>query len=269
MGSGSAPASFGQRLKARRATLGLSQLQLAVDADVSPRHLSFIETGRSRPSREMVLRLAEQLRVPLREQNLLLLAAGFAPEFAQHELHEPELSAVRDAAALVLENHEPFPAVALDRRRDIVMSNRAAPWLLEGLPPALLGPPLNIYRLLLHPDGLARRIVDFAADGYPLLARLRRDAETSGDAELHALAAELAGYPGLATHATPSPAGAALQLRLRDGARELAFVATLATFGTPFDVTVSELVIECLFPVDDYTAARCRVLGGARATPQE
>jgi transcriptional regulator with XRE-family HTH domain len=268
MGSGDDPRSFGERIKSKRENLRLSQLQLAVDADVSPRHLSFIETGRSRPSRQMVLRLARQLRVPLREQNALLIAAGFAPAFAQMDIEEPEMSAVRDAAALVLERHEPFPAVALDRRRRIVMRNRAALHLLRGVAPHLLTPDMNIYRLLLHPDGLARRIVNFEEYSHYLLARLQRDAEVSGDGELGALLAEVEDYPRVRSgrEPEPGPGKVALLLRLRDETGELAFITTIATFGMPFDVTLSELVIESLFPADEHTATRLRAFSGSHAT---
>lgn len=254
------PPSFGERLKSRRQRLGVSQLQLAVDAGVSPRHLSFIETGRSRPSREMVLRLADQLRLPLRDQNALLLAAGFAPAFAHADLEAPELGAVRRAAALVLANHEPFPAVAIDRRRNVVMSNAAAQALLGDLPPEVREPTLNIYRLMLHPLGLARRIVNFAEYAPHLLARLQRDADTHGDDDLHALLTEVRAYPALRSAArADSTEGAALTLRVRDDdGGELAFITMIATFGTPFDVTVAELVIESLFPADARTAARFR-----------
>jgi transcriptional regulator with XRE-family HTH domain len=254
------PPSFGERLKSRRQRLGVSQLQLAVDAGVSPRHLSFIETGRSRPSREMVLRLAERLRLPLRDQNTLLLAAGFAPAFAQADLEAPELGAVRRAAALVLANHEPFPAIAIDRRRNVVMSNAGAKALLGELPREVREPAINIYRLLLHPQGLARRIVNFAEYAPHLVARLQRDADTYGDEDLLALLAEVQGYPALRAIARAEPTeGAALTLRLRDDdGGELAFLTMIATFGTPFDVTVAELVVESLFPADARTAAHFR-----------
>jgi transcriptional regulator with XRE-family HTH domain len=269
MGVAHAPASVGERIKRRRRDLGLSQLRLAVDADVSARHLSFIETGRARPSREMVLRLAEQLRVPLREQNALLLAAGFAPAFAQRDLDEPEMAAVRAAAALVLENHEPFPAIALDRRRDIVMHNRAALFLLRGVAAELLRPRPNIYRLILHPDGFAPRIVNLEAYSHHLLVRLQRDAELSGDGELRGLLAEVEKYPrGRAKWEPGSLDGpldgpVALPLRLRSETGELAFITTIATFGTPFDVTLSELVIESLIPADEVTAQRFAALRAA------
>jgi transcriptional regulator with XRE-family HTH domain len=259
--------SFGALLKGHRRTLGLSQLQLSVDAGISPRHLSFIESGRASPSREMVLRIARHLRRSLREQNALLVAAGFAPAFEQRALDAPELEAVRAAAALVLANHEPFPAIALDRRRNVVMGNRAGTWLSEGIAPELQGPAMNVFRVLLHPEGLAPRIVGFEAYSSHLLARLQRDAETSADPELFALLDEVAQYPGVgsAEDAAPNTTTSALSLRLRVRGGELAFITTIATFGTPFDVTVSELVIESLFPADEFTAQHLR----ARALTSE
>jgi transcriptional regulator with XRE-family HTH domain len=260
MGLVNRQASFGYRLKRRRQTLGLSQLQLATEAGVSPRHISFIETGRSSPSRDMVLRLAAQLRVPLREQNALLLAAGFAPVFAQRDLDSAEMAAVRDAAALVLANHDPFPAVAIDRNRNVVTANRGSRLLFEGVSSTLLEPPINVYRLILHPDGVAGRIVNFGDYSGHLVARLRRDAEMSGDDALADLLDEVSTYPGVRPSRCLAPVtgDVALSLRLRDATDQLAFIATIATFGTPFDVTVAELVIESLFPADAHTAARLR-----------
>lgn len=253
-------ASLGEKIKARRKQVGVSQLRLATDAKVSPRHLSFIETGRSQPSRAMVLRLAEQLRVPLREQNAFLLAAGYAPAFEQHDLGAPQMRAVRDAAAQVLADHNPFPAVALDRGRNIVMSNDAAAFMQEGVDAAIVEPPVNIYRLLLHPAGLSTRIIDLPQYRAQLLARLHREVQASDDSELAALLTEVEGYGPTAEFDLNDPTHehGVLVLRLRDGDRELALVSMLATFGTPMEVTASELVIESLFPADAYTAERLR-----------
>jgi transcriptional regulator with XRE-family HTH domain len=253
-------ASFGQQLASFRRVRGLSQLRLAIAAGVSPRHLSFIESGRSRPSREMIAKLAHHLALPLRDQNALMLAAGFAPAFTRSELESPKLEAVKRAAALVLENNEPFPAVAMDRGRNIVMSNRAGARFRAGVDAKLLVPPVNLYRLLLHPRGFAPRIVNFAQYRHYLLARLRQDAEQSADATLHALHATLEKEsrtgvgPEAATLFDPSE-DAALTFRIRDGDDVLSFIVTLSTFGTPFDLTVAELTIECLFPLDAFTAA--------------
>jgi len=257
---------FGKKLKRWRQELGLSQLQLAVDTGVSPRHLSFIETGRSLPSREMVLRLATQLRLSLRAQNALLLSAGFAPAFEEQHLDAPALEAVRGAARLVLESHEPFPAIALDRARNVIMGNRAAQILCQGVSPSLLMPPINIFRLILHPDGLQRRIVDFPTYRRHLVMRLRRDVELSGDERLEALLAEVEAYPVVGLVADEAVPDGALVLRIRDEAGELRFFTTIATFGTPFDVTVSELSIESLFPADPATADRLRALAAFSST---
>lgn len=259
-------APFGEKLKAWRRVRRLSQLQLAVDAEVSPRHLSFIETGRSQPSREMVVKLAQNLALPPREQNALLLAAGFAPSFPQTPLEAPKLEVIRKAAALVLGNHEPFPAVAIDRTRNIVMANRAAATLQEGVAPELLAGSVNLYRLLLDPRGLAPRIVDFAQYRHHLLARLQRDAEQLADPDLHALHTELEKASRKLAGTTPIAAteDAALTFRLRHGTGVLSFIATLATFGTPFDLTVAELTIESLFPLDAFTHAQMHALAKQR-----
>jgi transcriptional regulator with XRE-family HTH domain len=253
------PSSFGEQLRTRRQQLGLSQLQLALDAGISARHLCFIETGRAQASREMVLHLAGHLKLQLREQNLWLLGAGFAPAFEQRGLDAPDLSFVREAAARILANHDPFPAVVLDGGRNIVMGNQGAQRLNASVAPWLLEAPVNIYRLLLHRDGLSRRIVDFEEYSRCLLARLERDVEVTGDPELQKLLTELNAYPGIGRGAgPPSHAKVALSLRITDRGRELAFLTTIATFGTPVDVTVSELVIESLFPADASTAKAWR-----------
>jgi hypothetical protein len=206
----------------------------------------------------MVLRLAGHLGVPLRERNELLVAAGLAPAFEQRALAEPALAAIRAAAERILEMSEPFPAVVLDRRRDVVLANRAAALLQEDIDLAALGEPLNALRLLLHPRGLAPRILGFSAYAAQLVERHRRDAATSGDPALRALIAEVERYPGVERAAPPPSGDAALVLRLRDPRGVLAFFTTIAAFGTPLDVTVSELVLESLFPADAGTADRLR-----------
>lgn len=265
MAHADAPVTFGDRLKTWRRTRRLSQLQLAMEARVSPRHLSFLETGRSQPSREMVHLLAEQLRLPLRERNALLLAAGYAPAFERRDLGAPEMGAVRDAVSMILKNHEPFPAIAVDRRWDVVMSNGAVPLIAEGVAPELLAPPANVYRLSLHQDGLRRRVLNFDEYARHLLGRLRHDVEVSGDADLLALLGEVEAYPGLRSIAKVAPqrGNVVLPIRLRHGSGELAFITTITTFGTPFDVTVEELAIESFFPADQATAERVRALGAS------
>jgi transcriptional regulator with XRE-family HTH domain len=250
----------GALLREWRRRRRLSQLDLSNEAGVSTRHLSFVETGRSRPSREMVLHLAERLEVPRRERNHLLLAAGFAPAFQQRGLDDPEMTAVRDAVDLVLAAYEPYPAVAIDRAWCLVAGNRSVGLLVEGVAPELLEPPANVLRLSLHPDGMAPRIVNLAEWRGHLLHRLSREADISGAADLAALHEELLGYPG---GLDPAPSNAiAVPLRIRHGQDELAFLSTVTTFGTAIDITVAELSIEAFLPADAPTAAAMAGLAG-------
>src|ERR1700742_3784793 len=250
------PARIGPLLRDWRERRRMSQLDLALGAGVSARHVSFVETGRSRPSAEMGSQLAEDLDVPLRERTALLLAAGYAPAYAQHDLDEPEMGPVRDAIDRVLRGHEPFPAVVVDRHWGLVAATRAVPLLIAGSAEHLLEPPVNVLRLSLHPEGMAPRIANLGEWRAHLLDRLGRQAVVGGDPALFALHDELAGYPGGGP--SPSPdleAGAiAVPLRLRVDDAELAFISTATTFGTATDVTVSELAIESFFPADDATA---------------
>ena len=247
---------FGELLRDWRRRRRLSQLDLALEADVSARHVSFVETGRAKPSADMVIQLAEHLEVPLRDRNTLLLAAGFAPAYAQRDLDEPEMGPVREAIDRVLRGHEPYPAVVVDRHWGLVAANRAVPLLIGGAADHLLEPPVNVLRLSLHPDGMAPRIVNLGEWRAHLLDRLGRQAVVSGDPALFALHEELAGYPGgEGGHVPDLEAGAiAVPLRLRTDDGELAFISTATTFGTATDVTVSELAIESFFPADDATA---------------
>jgi transcriptional regulator with XRE-family HTH domain len=234
----------------------MSQLDLALGAGVSARHVSFIETGRSRPSADMVVQLAEQLEVPLRDRNTLLLAAGYAPAYGQHDLADPEMGPVREAIDRLLRSHEPYPAVVVDRHWGLVAGNRTVPLLTEGADQHLLEPPVNVLRLALHPEGMAPRIVNLGEWRAHLLDRLGRQAVSSGDPALFALHEELAAYPGGGGgHSVDLEAGEiAVPLRIRAGDAELAFISTATTFGTAVDVTVSELSIESFFPADDATA---------------
>jgi transcriptional regulator with XRE-family HTH domain len=239
-----------------------SQLELACEAGVSTKHLSFLETGRSQPSREMVLRLAEQLDVPLRERNALLLAAGYAPVFAERSLEEPALAAARRTVDLVLKGHEPYPAIAVDRHWNLLAANAAVGLLLEGVAPALLAPPVNVLRVSLHPDGLAPRIANLAQWRAHLLARLRHQAETSGDAALAALHTELAGYrssgadaAARARDALAPPGSIAVPFELATDDGVLSFLGTTTVFGTPLEITLAELALETFFPADAATAA--------------
>jgi transcriptional regulator with XRE-family HTH domain len=243
----------GPLLKEWRRRRHMSQLDLSLDAEVSARHLSFIETGRSRPSADMVLHLAERLDVPLRDRNQLLLAAGYAPAYGQRGLDEPELEPVRVALDRVLAGHEPNPAIVVNRHWGLVAAN-AAEHLLE--------PPVNVLRLSLHPEGVAPRIANLAEWRAHLLDRLGREAVTSGDPALAALHEELAGYPcDEPAHSPDLEAGAiAVPLRIRHDGRVLSFISTVTTFGTALDVTVSELSIESFFPADAATADVVRAL---------
>jgi transcriptional regulator with XRE-family HTH domain len=240
----------------------LSQFELALESGVSARHLSFVENGRSRPSAEMVLHLAEQLDVPLRDRNQLLLAAGYAPAFAERELDAPEMGPVRDAIEQVLRGHEPYPALVVDRHHGLVSANRALDVLIAGVPERMLEPPVNVLRLSLHPEGLAPRIVNLGEWRELALSRLAREAVASGDPALAALHDELAAYPG--GEAGPGVDAAfgeiAVPFRLRHGDAELAFLSTLTTFGTAVDVTLAELSIESFFPTDEATAEAMRSL---------
>ena len=250
----------GEQLRAWRQLRRLSQMDLALDAGISTRHLSFLETGRSRPSREMLALLAEQLDVPLRERNLLLLAGGYAPAYAERPLEHPDLTAARRAVGRVLDAHDPFPALAVDRVWNLVAANRAAAALMAGAAPDLLVTPVNVLRLSLHPQGLAPAIRNLGAWKAHLIERLRRQSAASGDPRLLALLEELSGYDAPpADPAEPDDsAGLYVPLRLATPAGELNFFSTTTVFGTPLDVTLSELAIEAFFPADEATAERLR-----------
>jgi transcriptional regulator with XRE-family HTH domain len=250
---------FGGLLRGWRQRRRMSQFDLALEANVSARHLSFVETGRARPSREMVLMLAEHLDVPLRERNVLLVAAGFAPVFAERSLDDPQLFAARRAVDLILDGHAPFPALAIDRHWTLVAANRTVNALIGDAAPALLVPPVNVVRLSLHPDGLAPRIVNLTEWAAHLVARLRREIAISGDAVLSALLDEVTDYPTPKTAAAAEPAssplgGIAIPFRLRTDAGILSFISTTTVFGTPADITLSELALETFFPADPFTA---------------
>jgi len=255
----SRPVHVGEHLREWRQRRHLSQLDLAVDAEISARHLSFVETGRAAPSRDMVLRLAERLEVPLRERNVLLVAAGFAPAFPQRPLDDPMLKSARQAIDLVLKAHEPNPALAYDRHWNLVTANRMVAPLLEGIPERLLGQPFNILRLAFHPEGLASRTVNVAEWCGHLLERLHRQCEATADPELIKLYRDLKAFP-LPARAAPLPPdnNVAIPLKLRHNGEVLSFISTTMVFGTPVDVTLSELALETFFPADDLTAARMR-----------
>jgi transcriptional regulator with XRE-family HTH domain len=248
----------GTLLREWRQRRRLSQLDLALEAGVSTRHLSFVETGRAKPSPEMVVHLAEQLEVPLRERNQLLLAAGYAPQYGARSLEEPEMGPVRDALGHVLAGHEPYPAIAVDRAWNLVASNAALGPLLEGVGEELLQPPVNCMRLALHPDGLAPRVANLAEWRGHLLHRLARLIALTGDQDLIELQDELWGYPGAGGPAAHPQQDIMVQLRLLDDDGELRFFSTLTTFGTAVDITLAELSIEAFFPADEHTAETLR-----------
>lgn len=242
--------TVGPLLKTWRTKRRLSQLDLALEAGVSTRHLSFVETGRSRPSEQMLLHLAEQLDVPLRERNRLLLAAGYAPVFSQRPLDE--LGPIKDALDQLLAGHEPFPAIVVDRAWNVVAANAAIPMLTAGAAPHLLEPPINALRLTLHPEGMAPRIANLAQWRAHLLRDLAVQAEATGDEALQALRDELAAYPGPDGDPGPHDVFVPLEIHGPDGTT-LRFLSTRTSFSTALDVTVSELAIESFFPADEPT----------------
>jgi transcriptional regulator with XRE-family HTH domain len=244
----------GDLLRAWRTRRRLSQLDLACLADVSTRHLSYVETGRSRPSRGFLLHLSEHLDIPLRGRNDLLVAAGYAPVYGETRLDDPGMAPVRQALDLVLAHHAPYPAIVVDRTWELVLANDGAQFLLEGVDPAMLEGGINVLRLSLHPGGFGSRIEDFATFSGHILGRLRRQVAMTGDAELAALYDELVTYPGVSTVEpwTEHP-GVVLPVRVRTSLGVLSFFTTLATFGTASDVTLAELSVEQFFPADEAT----------------
>ncbi|WP_310539462.1 helix-turn-helix transcriptional regulator [Phenylobacterium sp.] len=257
--------AVGDHLRDWRQRRRMSQLDLALEAEISTRHLSFVETGRAQPSRDMLLRLADQLEIPLRERNVMLVAAGFAPVFPQRSLDDPALAAARRAVELILTGHEPFPAMAVDRQWNLVSANRMVAPLMRGIDADLLAPPLNVIRLSLHPRGLARRTVNLHQWRSHILERLRREVELTADAGLAALLTEVRAYPipGGQPPRKPSDefAGVAIpfQLNTEDGG-VLSFLSATTVFGTPVDVTLSEMTLETFFPADAATARALRAM---------
>jgi len=260
------PASrtIGHLLRDWRQRRRLSQMDLALEAEISTRHLSFVETGRAAPSREMVLHLAESLDIPLRDRNVLLVAAGFAPVFPERRLDDPDLDAARRAVDLVLAGHEPYPAVALDRHWTIVAHNRAIAPFLEGCAAELLAPPINMVRLSLHPQGIAPRIENLGEVRAHVLARLRRQIELTADPVLETLLAEVSAWPVPFSQPHPRKGQEAAELfipvRLRTSAGLLTLISATTVFGTPVDVTLAELAIETFLPADAGTAERLRAM---------
>lgn len=256
--------SFGDLLRHWRQHRRLSQLDLAAEADISTRHLSFVETGRSVPSREMVLRLSERLDVPLRERNAMLVAAGYAPMYRERPLDDPALASARQAVELVLKGHEPYPALAVDRHWNLVSYNRLVPLLMAGAAPELLQPPVNVLRLSLHPQGIAPRIANLAQWRAHLFERLRQQIDATADAQLADLLEELRGYPCPApasqSHLEGELPGVVVPLQFDTDHGTLSFISTTTIFGTPVDVTLQEIAMETFFPADTATAEALRGL---------
>lgn len=257
--------SVGEQLRDWRQRRRLSQLDLAGLADISSRHLSFVETGRSLPSRAMLLRLSDRLDVPLRERNVLFIAAGYAPVYSERRIDDPSLDEARKAIALVLRGHEPYPALAIDRHWNLQAANRALAPFLKGVAPELLVPPVNVLRLSLHPDGVSSRILNLGQWRAHLLHRVQQQADATGDPTLEALHSELAAYPAPAHGGAADPGAVIVPLRMRSEVGELSFLSTTTVFGTPVEVTLSELAIESFFPADAKTAKVLRTTGFLRA----
>ena len=249
--------NFGEQLRAWRRRRGLSQLELAGDADISARHLSFVETGRTNPSREMVLRLSSKLGVPLRERNTLLVAAGYAPVYSENRLDDQALGAARRTIELILKGHEPFPALAIDRHWNMVAANRMVPHLLERMDASMTKAPVNVLRLTLHPLGLASRIENLAQWRSHLFERLQHQIAVTSDPHLVSLLTELRGLPVPANAQQDKlqgeHAGFAVPLKLRSASGVLSFISTTTVFGSPIDITLQELALETFFPLDEFT----------------
>jgi transcriptional regulator with XRE-family HTH domain len=264
--NGTVAHDLGGLLREWRAKRRISQLDLACDAEISTKHLVFFESGRSRPSRQMLLNLAACLQVPLRDQNALLEAAGFSPTFLQHAFNAPALHVVRRSVEILLASHEPNPALVVDRHWTMLTANRAVAHLVAGAEPMLLRPPVNFLRLFLHPAGLASRIVNLAQWRTQVMERLRRQANASGDKVLTDLLEEIRDYPNPCGAACPDQAEAdtvAVPLRLATFDGVLSFFNTTTSFATPLDVTVAELAIEAFLPADAATAASMRQVATA------
>ena len=253
----------GAHLKDWRQRRRMSQLDLACEARISARHLSFVETGRSLPSREMILHLAEQLQIPMRERNVLLVAAGYAPIFPERPLSDPALEAARRAIDIVLESQKPYPAFAINRHWDVVFSNAALPQLYDGVAEELLAPTVNALRLCLHPRGLAPRTANFSEWRAHLLGRLKHEMNLVADPKLIALWNEVTAYPlpeGAGEAPSVDPQTIMIPFRVHTSAGLLSFYSATTLFGTPSDVTLSELAIESFFPADRETNARVKML---------
>jgi transcriptional regulator with XRE-family HTH domain len=256
--------SAGPLVRAWRERRRLSQFALAHEAEVSQRHLSFIESGRAKPSREMVLRLAEHLDVPLRDRNLLLMQAGYAPVYPERPLDDPALVKARAAVQQVLAGHEPYPALAVDRGWNVVAANAAIGRLLAPVDPELMKPPMNAMRVTLHPRGMAPLIANLGQWRAHLIERLRRQAHLAPDARIEALLAEVSLYPAAAAPRPDLGEEIAAPLRLRTQRGLLSMLSTITVFGTALDITLAELSIECFYPADAATAEALREMAAGK-----
>jgi transcriptional regulator with XRE-family HTH domain len=255
-------AGFGEHLRAWRQRRRLSQLDLAAEADISTRHLSYVETGRANPSREMVLRLTARLEVPLRERNAFLVAAGYAPMYRETRLDEPAMAAAKQAVEMILTGHEPFPAMAIDRHWNLVAANRMLRHLLTDVDASLLQSPVNVLRLSLHPRGLAPKIVNLAQWRAHLFERLSHQIAASAEPALIALLGELRNLPlpvaDAEEHLQGEHMGVAMPMKFRSPAGVLSFISTTTIFGSPLDVTLQEIALETFFPSDEFTRQALR-----------
>lgn len=262
-------AAVGDHLRRWRQRRRLSQQDLALDAGLSTRHLSCVETGKASPSRELVLRLCERLAVPLRERNAWLVAAGYAPMYREHRLDDPSLQAARQAVQHILDRHEPWPAVAFDRHWNLVLSNRMVGPLLAGVDPALLVPPVNLLRVSLHPGGLAPRIANLHQWREHLFTRLQQQLSATGDAGLAGLLQELQAYPDQPAEQIRrldgEHPGVLMPFLVHTPAGVLHLISTTTVFGSPTDITLQELAMETFFPGDEASAQALRALAATQA----
>ncbi len=248
--------TVGSLLKRWRERRRKSQLDLALDAEISTRHLSFVETGRAKPSREMILLLAENLEIPLRGRNKILIVGGYAPVYSEKSFDDVTFGAARQAVELILKGHEPFPALAVDRHWNMVAANKTVPLMLEEIDAGLLAPPVNVLRLSLHPKGLAQKIINLREWREHLLVRLKKQVEDTADFELEKLLNELNGYkiPGRKNaKISNAETGIIVPLKIESKFGTLSFISTTTVFGTPVDVTLSEIALETFFPADEET----------------
>ncbi|HEY2177153.1 MAG TPA: helix-turn-helix transcriptional regulator [Caulobacteraceae bacterium] len=250
----------GDHIRVWRQRRRMSQLDLALDAEISTRHLSFVETGRAAPSRRMILTLAERLEIPMRERNVLLVAGGYAPVFPERDLAAPEMRPAREVIDLVLKGHLPYPAFAIDRQWNILSSNRSLPKIYEGVAEELLSPPVNALRLTLHPKGMAPRVLNLEEWRANVLARLRAQIAATADKGLAELYAELRSYADEEPAAAESPSTPLIPFRLMTEVGPMSFLTTTMVFDAPQDVTLSELMVECFFPADAETRERVKAM---------